>query len=108
VLRRSIGVCQTGVNAAGETVPLAMPDRFSAYTKGTCREDEPESRMKWSYLNRLFGTFAKDAPKDPLTAPPVPPSTPAPAPAAPQKLVVPPAPPAALAKQEHLANHRSP
>jgi len=100
ILRRSLGACQTGANAAGEIVPLTMADRFSAYTKGKCLENEPESRKKWSYASRLFDRFSKSAP-----AP-----SPAPAPAPAQKPPPPPAVPAPPpgGKQEHFAYQRSP
>ena len=84
VLRRSMGACATGKNKAGDTVPLAMADRFSAYTKGTCQENEHESRMKWSLAKRLFSQF------------PVPKAPPAPVADAP------------TAGQRQLANHLSP
>ena len=97
ILRRSIGACQTGVNAAGEVVPLVMADRFSAYTKGTCRENEHESRMKWSVASKLFdrwkGTAPQSEPPTPPKAPPVP---------------APPAPENVSKAQQHLANHLSP
>jgi hypothetical protein len=107
ILRRSIGACQTGVNAAGEVVPLTMADRFSAYTKGTCRENEPESRMKWSYASRLFDRFSKSAPRStpPAKSPVNPPPLPSPAPA-PERA---PLPPLVVSRaHEHFAYHRSP
>jgi hypothetical protein len=106
ILRRSIGACQTGVNAAGEVVPLTMADRFSAYTKGTCRENEHESRMKWSVASKLFNRWKGTAPQGPKDTPRQAPTSP-PVPALPK-----PASGTALAEnvskgQEHLANHLS-
>jgi len=97
ILRRSIGACQTGVNAAGEIVPLAMADRFSAYTKGTCRENEPESRMKWSVASKLFDRWKGAAPQSEPSTPPKAPLVPAP-----------PVPENVSKAQQHLANHLSP
>lgn len=109
IMRRSIGACQTGTNAAGETVALDMRDRFSGFTKGRCEENNHESRVRWNVASKIFDRFSKQAPprhgtkETPLPAP----SPPAPA--------MPPAPldpflPATSFSRahEHFAYHRSP
>jgi hypothetical protein len=109
MLRRSIGACQTGTNAAGEVVPLTMADRFSAYATGKCSEKEPESRMKWSVASKMFDRWKALAPTDPQG----PKDTPRQAPTSPPVPALPkPASGTALAEnvskgQEHLANHLS-